>query len=555
LSSANSLANAGGTAHAIMQDDGNFVIYQNDGSKAVWSTSSSGKSGDTLKMIFQTDYNLVVYDGSEVLWSSSTMNNDCDDTCRVVLQEDCNLVMYKGSDVKWATNKFCPDYKPPPPVLPSGTFAIKGPRQGKYCADQAEGLVCNVDYIDDWEKFEVVKLSANEITIKGGRGGKYCGDASSGPSCNVDTVGDSQKFTLEHVSAAEYPLTFSIKSGRTGKYCADDSNFVCDRSKVDAWEAFEFHQVFPPPPSPPSPPPPPTCSRGTCGGDWGISFDQQGWSKCNTGCAMTGLERGGGDEIYNLESVVCCAAGSGSTCTDKDISGSFDSAGWALCPSGTYMNGLYRSNGIDLYNIETMHCCSEPGATTSNCVDYSIGSAFDHAGTVECPGDKVMQGMYRSSGSRLYNLETLKCCEYKVPSPSLPPAAASPKVISDTLHTGDTLTASSDGAVTASNSLLSSAGTVEAVMQDDGNFVIYQKEPRKAIWSTSSGGKGSSSSHINFQTDYNFVLYDGSSVLWASHTDGNGCDSTCRLILQDDGNLVMYMGSSVKWASHSSLPH
>ena len=31
------------------------------------------------------------------------------------------------------------------------------------------------------------------------------------------------------------------------------------------------------------------CDQGVCGGDWWASFDRAGLSKCNQGCAMTGM--------------------------------------------------------------------------------------------------------------------------------------------------------------------------------------------------------------------------------------------------------------------------
>ena len=109
-----------------------------------------------------------------------------------------------------------------------------------------------------------------------------------------------------------------------------------------------------------------------------------------------------------------------------DVSTAFDGAGWVGCPADTYMNGLYKSDGNALWNIETMNCCGDPGATLTNCEDHDISVSFDIAGTVECPGTKVMTGMYRSGGlNQLRNIETLRCCEYMPappPSPPLPPS-------------------------------------------------------------------------------------------------------------------------------------
>lgn len=56
----------GGGNYAIMQSDGNFVLYRPN-AYAMWATGTSG-SGSKLAM--QDDGNLVVYNGSEVAtWS------------------------------------------------------------------------------------------------------------------------------------------------------------------------------------------------------------------------------------------------------------------------------------------------------------------------------------------------------------------------------------------------------------------------------------------------------------------------------------------------------
>ncbi|MFI9510415.1 LysM peptidoglycan-binding domain-containing protein [Nocardia sp. NPDC052566] len=58
---------------AVLQDDGNFVLYKGDG--AAWSTETNGKDADRLQV--QADRNVVLYgkDGS-ALWSSGTQTDD-----------------------------------------------------------------------------------------------------------------------------------------------------------------------------------------------------------------------------------------------------------------------------------------------------------------------------------------------------------------------------------------------------------------------------------------------------------------------------------------------
>lgn len=56
----------------IQQGDGNLVLYQ-VGSKALWSTQTDGKPGDTTVM--QEDGNLVIYGPGGAIWSSGSHGN------------------------------------------------------------------------------------------------------------------------------------------------------------------------------------------------------------------------------------------------------------------------------------------------------------------------------------------------------------------------------------------------------------------------------------------------------------------------------------------------
>lgn len=59
-----------------------------------------------------------------------------------------------------------------------------------------------------------------------------------------------------------------------------------------------------------------------------------------------------------------------------------------------------------------------------------------------------------------------------------------------------------------------------AVMQSDGNFVVYADQARRqALWATHTNGSGAVD--VNFQSDGNLVLYRGDgSPVWASNTVG-----------------------------------
>ena len=87
-----------------------------------------------------------------------------------------------------------------------------------------------------------------------------------------------------------------------------------------------------------------------------------------------------------------------------------------------------------------------------------------------------------------------------------------------------------------------------AVMQDDGNFVVYSTPPQNGkdknnpIWDSGSYKIQPKTApyKLIMQGDGNAVIYDANrKVLWASNTDKKGTPPY-NFIMQDDGNLVLY---------------
>lgn len=116
----------------------------------------------------------------------------------------------------------------------------------------------------------------------------------------------------------------------------------------------------------------------------------------------------------------------------------------------------------------------------------------------------------------------------------------------------DTLPAGSELAV--GQELQSNNGRYRAVMQGDGNFVLYEAA-NVAVWSTDTWrpvGQLFQPVKAVMQGDGNFVLYSAVGFpAWASGTDGRGGD---RLVLQNDRNLAIYTpaGEPV-WESHTAI--
>lgn len=99
--------------------------------------------------------------------------------------------------------------------------------------------------------------------------------------------------------------------------------------------------------------------------------------------------------------------------------------------------------------------------------------------------------------------------------------------------------------------LYSCDGRFRLSMQFDGNLVLYVNNGNKPMWATGTNGKNAYVAVM--QGDGNFVLYRTDDVpLWASNTPGLVAG---RLDLQDDGNLVVYdIENAPHWASNTVVP-
>ena len=116
------------------------------------------------------------------------------------------------------------------------------------------------------------------------------------------------------------------------------------------------------------------------------------------------------------------------------------------------------------------------------------------------------------------------------------------------------------------------AGGYVAIMQGDGNFVVYD-DTSSPLFAT--GTDGHSGATLAIQDDGNTVVYAGGSALWATNTDGiyaapsacgaiepghglapgesvSSCDGRFALVMQGDGNLVLYMGGTALWSSRTN---
>jgi hypothetical protein len=91
--------------------------------------------------------------------------------------------------------------------------------------------------------------------------------------------------------------------------------------------------------------------------------------------------------------------------------------------------------------------------------------------------------------------------------------------------------------------LVSPNGQVEARVQTDGNFVVYEGET--LLWASDTDGQGTGPYALRMQTDGNLVIYDSNEIAtWSTDTEGRG-SGPYTLVMQDDKNLVIYCNYDV----------
>jgi hypothetical protein len=98
-----SISSNNGAITFVLQDDGNLVLYNQSG-QPLWATGTNGK--EVSQAIMQLDGNFVLYGPTGALWASGT---DHYPGSHVIAQDDHNVVVYDPqSKARWATNTYVP---------------------------------------------------------------------------------------------------------------------------------------------------------------------------------------------------------------------------------------------------------------------------------------------------------------------------------------------------------------------------------------------------------------------------------------------------------------
>ena len=98
--SGEALLTCDGLIRLIMQTDGNLVEYDSS-NNVLWASGTNGQGSPPYRLRMQGDGNLVIYDKFlSVIWATNIFGSNA----YLVLQTNANAVIYSDSGVLWASS-------------------------------------------------------------------------------------------------------------------------------------------------------------------------------------------------------------------------------------------------------------------------------------------------------------------------------------------------------------------------------------------------------------------------------------------------------------------
>ena len=113
----------------------------------------------------------------------------------------------------------------------------------------------------------------------------------------------------------------------------------------------------------------------------------------------------------------------------------------------------------------------------------------------------------------------------------------------------------SDTKIYQGQCLMSLSRNYYAVVQPDGNFMVYVSchfHPKNVLWSSNTAGIGVGPYNLSLIKDGNLVLSDSKGkTFWATNSYQNGT-YPFELVMQNDGNLVLLdSNNKILWQTDS----
>jgi LysM repeat protein len=124
------LTSSNGAYEVVLQDDGNLVLYS--GTDAVWSTETNGQKVERAEV--QEDGNFVLYTAEKPVWASQTKGAK---DVRLIIQDDRNLVLYGMDGPAWSSDTHTDEAPPAPKEAPEVEVAPAAVEEPAPVAEEA----------------------------------------------------------------------------------------------------------------------------------------------------------------------------------------------------------------------------------------------------------------------------------------------------------------------------------------------------------------------------------------------------------------------------------
>jgi len=165
-----------------------------------------------------------------------------------------------------------------------------------------------------------------------------------------------------------------------------------------------------------------TCNKQIA--DWWTQFDGAGWGLCPKGSLMQGLYRSDCEALSCIEQAQCVAPCEGDVplttmnngetgrCYHHSWVDSFDSKGWSRCNQGFFLAGLYRSKTDALFGIQLAKCCEIQDHTWGQCTEADWSGSWKGAGWSAVPSNMLLTGFYRNTTQVLSSITKASGCKF-----------------------------------------------------------------------------------------------------------------------------------------------